>query len=125
MTDAKKTVLRHKVHIGFAILLWLVILAFKLINSKAIIDAIFTLASYTYGPLLGLFAFGLFMRAPVKDAWVPLVCCVSPVICFVMQKNSAAWFNGYKIGFELLMLNGLLTFLGLCLIRKPAPAARA
>jgi Na+/proline symporter len=125
MTDAKKTVLRHKVHIGFALLLWLVILAFKLINSKAIIDAIFTLASYTYGPLLGLFAFGLFMRAPVKDAWVPLVCCVSPLICFVMQKNSAAWFNGYKIGFELLMLNGLLTFLGLCLIRKPAPAARA
>lgn len=121
MTDQQKTVLRHKVHIGFAIVLWLVILAFKLINSKAIIDAIFTLASYTYGPLLGLFAFGLFLRAPVKDGWVPLVCCLSPALSWVVQTNSETWFNGYKLGFELLMLNGLLTFVGLCLIRRSAP----
>ena len=119
MTDQQKTALRHKVHIGFAIGLWLVILAFKLINSKAIIDAIFTLASYTYGPLLGLFAFGLFVRSPVKDQWVPWICCASPALCFVVQNNSAAWFHGYKLGFELLILNGLLTFVGLWLIRKP------
>jgi len=121
-TDAQKTVLRHKVHVGFAIVLWLVILGFKALNSKAVIDAIFTLASYTYGPLLGLFAFGLFAKPSVRDGWVPAICCTSPLICFVLQTNSAAWFNGYRMGFELLMLNGLLTFIGLWLIRKPATA---
>ena len=122
MTEARRTALRHKVHVGFAVVLWLVILGFKLVNSKAIIDAIFTLASYTYGPLLGLFAFGLFARSSVRDRWVPAVCCAAPVICFVVQDNSAAWFGGYKMGFELLMLNGLLTATGLWLIRQPAAA---
>ncbi len=125
MTDADRTKLRHQVHVGFAVVLWLVILGFKMLNSKAIIDAIFTLASYTYGPLLGLFAFGLFARAQANDRWVPVVCCVAPLICLVLQQNSAAWFHGYKIGFELLILNGLLTFVGLWLIRiKVEGAAR-
>lgn len=117
LTEAQRTALRHKVHVGFAVLLWLVILGFQAINSKAIIDAIFTLASYTYGPLLGLFAFGLFASSIVQDRWVPVVCCVSPALCFVLQQNSAAWFHGYKLGFELLILNGLLTFVGLWVIR--------
>jgi SSS family solute:Na+ symporter len=117
MTEAQRTAMRHKVHVGFAVLLWLVILGFQAINSKAIIDAIFTLASYTYGPLLGLFAFGLFAKAKANDRLVPAVCVVSPLICYVLQQNSAAWFHGYKIGFELLILNGLLTFVGLWLIR--------
>jgi len=121
-TDAQKTALRHKVHIGFAVVLWLVILGFKALNSKAVIDAIFTLASYTYGPLLGLFAFGLFAKLSVRDGWVPLICCVSPLICFVVQSNSVRWLGGYQMGFELLMLNGLLTFCGLWLIRKPTTA---
>ena len=125
MTDSQKTALRHKVHIGFAILLWLVILAFKLVNSKAIIDAIFTLASYTYGPLLGLFAFGLFTTSPVNDKWTPWICCAAPAVCFALQQNSAAWLGGYKVGFELLIVNGLLTFAGLWLIRKPTATAPA
>ena len=119
LTDAQRTSMRHKVHIGFAVLLWLVILGFPALQKKyAIIDAIFTLASYTYGPLLGLFAFGLFAKAKANDRWVKLVCLVSPLICYVLQRNSAAWFHGYKIGFELLILNGLLTFIGLWVIRK-------
>ena len=117
MNEAQRTALRHKVHIGFAVLLWLVILGFQAINSKAIIDAIFTLASYTYGPLLGLFAFGLFARTSVADRWVPLVCCLSPLICFALQQNSTRWLHGYQFGFELLILNGLLTGLGLWLVR--------
>lgn len=121
-TEAQKTALRHRVHIAFAIVLWLVIVGFKLLNSTAVIDAIFTLASYTYGPLLGLFAFGLFARRFVRDGWVPVVCCVSPLICFVVQSNSVRWFNGYRMGFELLMVNGLLTFIGLWLIRRPKAA---
>ncbi len=120
LTDRQRTVLRQKVHVGFAILLWLAILGFQALNNKAIIDAIFTLATYTYGPLLGLFAFGLFARSALRDQLVPIVCVAAPLICLVLQQNSAAWFGGYRIGFELLMLNGLLTFLGLWLIRKPA-----
>lgn len=120
LTEARRTSWRHRTHIAFAVVLWLVILGFGALQSKAIIDAIFTLASYTYGPLLGLFAFGLFARPGVRDAWVPLVCCVAPAVCWVVQRNSPAWFNGYKLGFELLILNGLLTLIGLWFIRKRA-----
>ncbi|KAB2653440.1 MAG: sodium:solute symporter [Verrucomicrobia bacterium] len=122
LSEAQRTALRHKVHVGFAVSLWLVIIGFQAINSKAIIDAIFTLASYTYGPLLGLFAFGLFAKAKVNDRLVPVVCVLSPLICYVLQKNSFAWFHGYKIGFELLILNGLLTFIGLWFIRSKPEA---
>ncbi len=122
LSEAGKTRWRHRAHIGFAVALLLVILGFKALNSKAIIDAIFTLASYTYGPLLGLFAFGLFARRAVRDGWVPAVCCAAPLLCFLMQQNSERWLGGYKMGFELLMLNGLLTFAGLWLIRKPSIA---
>jgi Na+/proline symporter len=124
LIEAQRTSLRHKVHVGFAILLWLVILVFPVVQKKyAVIDAIFTLASYTYGPLLGLFAFGLFAESKANDRLVPAVCVVSPLICLVLQKNSAEWFHGYKMGFELLILNGLLTFAGLWLIRFKTKAA--
>ena len=122
LSEAQRTALRHKVHVGFAVSLWLVIIGFQAINSTAIIDAIFTLASYTYGPLLGLFAFGLFAKAKVNDRLVPVVCVLSPLICYVLQQNSFAWFHGYKIGFELLILNGLLTFIGLWFIRSKPEA---
>lgn len=118
--EARKTRLRHYIHIGFAVILLLVILGFKALNSDAVITAIFTLASYTYGPLLGLFAYGLFFKGKVKDHWVPLVAVAAPVICYILQTNSAKWFNGYQFGFELLMLNGLLTALGLLIIRQPS-----
>jgi hypothetical protein len=105
-----------------------VILAFKHLNKAAVITAVLTLASYTYGPLLGLFAFGLFTRWRIKDRWSPIICAVSPVLCYFLQARSADWLFGYKFGFELLILNGLFTFAGLCMIRervagvKPIPA---
>ena len=123
LSEAARTSWRHRAHVGFAVALWLVILGFEALNSNAIIDAIFTLASYTYGPLLGLFAFGLFAKRAVRDGRAPLVCCAAPLLCFVLQQNSERWLGGYKMGFELLVLNGLLTFIGLWLIRKPAHAA--
>jgi SSS family transporter len=124
MTEQQKTSLRHKVHFAFALILLLVILAFKALMSRfAVIEAVFTLASYTYGPLLGLFAFGLFTRRRVKDAWVPLICLICPVLCYVLNDKSAEWLHGYKFGFELLILNGLLTALGLWLVRNPDSAA--
>jgi len=117
-TEQQKTVIRKKVHLGFALLLLLVILIFRALNSKAIIDTILMIASYTYGPLLGLFAFGIFTKKIVIDKYVWMVSIVAPLVCYVLSENSAQWFKGYKFGYELLMINGMLTFFGLMMISK-------
>lgn len=122
MSGERKRTLRHQIHIAFAVLLLLVILAFKALNSQAIITAVLTLAGYTYGPLLGLFAFGLMCRTKVNDRWVPVVCAVSPLICLTLKASSEWLLRGYQFGFELLILNGMLTFAGLMLIRRRSPA---
>lgn len=117
-TEKKKTNTRHIVHIGFAIVLLITILLCAYVPKTSVLDAIFTVAAYTYGPLLGLFAFGLFTKIQVKDKWVPFVSVLSVVICYVLRENSVEWLGGYKFGYELLLLNGLLTFFGLWLIRS-------
>ncbi len=119
LTEKKKTNIRYLVHIGFALTMLVVVIVFRFFYDKALIDKLFTIAGYTYGPLLGLYAFGLFTRFKVKDKWVPLVAILSPIICYILSDNSAAWL-GYKFGFELLILNGLLTFIGLIILRKRA-----
>ena len=119
LTEKKKTNIRYLVHIGFALTMLVVVIVFRFFYDKALIDKLFTIAGYTYGPLLGLYAFGLFTRFKVKDKWVPLVAILSPIICYVLSDNSATWL-GYKFGFELLILNGLLTFIGLIILRKRA-----
>ena len=93
-TEAHKKNVRYVVHISFAILLLLVIVVFRMINDDAVINKLFTIAGYTYGPLLGLFAFGLFSKAPIRDGWVPLICLVSPLICYFINDYSEYWFNG-------------------------------
>jgi Na+/proline symporter len=108
---------RHLVHITFAFLLLMVIIIFQKINNDAVINSVFTAAGYTYGPLLGLFGLGLFTNIKVKDRWVPIICIISPILVWIVDKNSAEWMGGYKFGFELLMLNGLITFIGLMMIR--------
>lgn len=109
--------LRKRTHLGFALLFVVFILAFKALNSTSVIDAIYIICSYTYGPLLGLFAFGLFTRWQVKDRYVPYIAIVSPVICFAIETITRQT-TGYEFGYELLMVNGLLTFVGLYLCRK-------
>ena len=104
--------LRRRAHIGIAVVFGLFILMFKTLNSTSVIDAIYILCSYTYGPLLGLFAFGLFTRRKPCDKLVPYIAVASPLVCFVLEKTAMqCW--GYKFGYELLMINGLLTFVGL------------
>ena len=115
--------IRQTVHIAFALLLLLVIILFRSLNDRAVIDKLFTIAGYTYGPLLGLYSFGLFSRRKVKDKLVPLVAVLSPVICFVFSEYSEQLLNGYKLGFEVLILNGLLTYAGLFLLSSPGQAA--
>ncbi|MCS6820872.1 MAG: sodium:solute symporter [Microscillaceae bacterium] len=117
-TEAQKQKAIRWVHVGFSVILVVVMLIFKQINNDNVINSLFKIAGYTYGPLLGLYAFGLFTRWQVHDRFVPLVCIISPWFCWILQANSEVWFRGYRFGFELLILNGLLTFIGLCLIAK-------
>ena len=118
--EAQRARIKFWVHIGFSVLFYLVIIVFNQLNSKEVITAVFDLAGYTYGPLLGLFSFGLFLKRPVRDAWVPLVCVLAPVLTYVVNQHSAEWLGGYKLGFERLILNGLITFVGLLLLsRRP------
>jgi Na+/proline symporter len=105
-------------HLMFSILLILIILLFKAINNESIVVAVFRVAGYTYGPILGLFVFGMYSKRKVKDKWVPVVAVLSPVICYFISKYSEVIFNGYQFGFELLILNGAITICGLWLISK-------
>lgn len=117
-SEKEKQNIRYAVHIGFALLLLAVIVLFRAINDQAVIDKLFTIAGYTYGPLLGLFAFGLFTKWKVKDRWVPLVALVSPVLCYYLSIYDQMLLNGYNFGFELLIINGIFTFTGLFLVRR-------
>lgn len=112
---------RHLVHVVFSVLMLLVILGFKVINNDSVVNAIFKAAGYTYGPLLGLFAFGMFTRLAVKDRLVPLICLLSPAICFFIDTHSAAW-TGYVIGFELIIYNALITYLLLLVTSRKTTA---
>jgi Na+/proline symporter len=114
----RRLVIRKLVHIGFTLLMFILILAFYWLNDQSVINSVFILAGYTYGPLLGLYSFGLFTRHQVKDAWVPAIAVLAPALTFLITSNSKAWFWGYTFGFEALILNGALMFLGLYLLRK-------
>ncbi|MEK6482180.1 sodium:solute symporter [Catalinimonas sp. 4WD22] len=107
---------RHMVHLVFSFFMLIVVILFKMINNDSVVNAIFKAAGFTYGPLLGLFAFGLLTRFAVKDKLVPWVCLLSPLLTFFIDANSNRWV-GYTLGFELIVLNGLITFLLLYLIR--------
>lgn len=114
--EKERAKIKFWVHVGFSVLFYLVIIVFNKMNSKEVITAVFDLAGYTYGPLLGLFSFGVFTKAGVRDRWVPIICILAPILTYVLNQNSEAWFNGYQFGFERLILNGILTFLGLWLL---------
>ena len=109
---------RIKVHIAFSFIMFLVIVLFRLINNESVVTAVFRVAGYTYGPLLGLFAFGILTKKQIYDRYVPFLGLLSPVLTYIININSEAWFGGYKFGFELLLLNGMIMFVGLLLLTK-------
>ncbi len=112
---------RHFVHIGFSMLMFFVILAIYLVNSDSVVSLIFKIAAYTYGPLLGLYAFGLFMKTKtVHGRFVPVICLLAPALTFIVSEFAGTWLGNYQFAEELIILNGGLTFLGLMLISKPA-----
>ncbi|WP_298150108.1 sodium:solute symporter [Flavobacterium sp.] len=110
---------RHFVHIGFSLLMFLVIIVFNALNDESVVTMIFRVAGYTYGPLLGLYCFGLFLKKlTVHDKLVPLICLLSPMLTYFISEHSAKWMGGYVFDTELIIVNGLITFLGLILISR-------
>ncbi len=117
--EAKKKKIRQRVHLSFAFIFLLFVLVFKVINNPSMIGVILKIASYTYGPLLGLFTFGILLNRNVKDNFVPIICVAAPIICFIIDKYQKVLFGNFEIGLELLIINGLITFLGLLIISSP------
>jgi Na+/proline symporter len=116
--ESKQKAIRKKTHIAISILLVIVIIVFKYVLKENVISSLLQVASYTYGPLLGLFAFGIFTKYQIKDQYVWLVAIISVFISYLLDTNAPLLFNGYQFGYELLIVNGLLTFVGLFLIKK-------
>jgi hypothetical protein len=116
--DNRLTVVRKRVHICMAVAMFAVICALFVVGSSNVIDAVYTLASYTYGLILGLFAFGILTKWRVRGKYVGIVAVVAPILCFILLQRSEAWFNGYKFSYELLIVNALITFVGLMLLIK-------
>lgn len=123
LSEKERKRIRLTVHLSFTIVFLFCILIFFRIGDRSIIDRILDLAGYTYGPLLGLFSFGIFTKRALPNSYlITAVCIISPLLCIVLSQNAAKWFSGYQIGIELLLINGIITFLGLLLIsKKPEP----
>lgn len=117
-TEEELVKTRQGVHIGVTVAMFLVIIVFRYLLKEDVVSAVFKIAGFTYGPLLGLFTFGILTKRVVIDKLAPIVCIVAPIICVVLNTYSTQWFGGYKFGIEILLLNGLLTFIGLLLISK-------
>jgi Na+/proline symporter len=115
-SDAKRKKIRQRVHIGFALIFLFFVMIFHQVNNPSMIGVILKVAGYTYGPLLGLFSFGILTRREVNDRLVPIVAILAPLICFFIDKYQSTLLGGFEIGLELLIINGLLTYLGLLLI---------
>lgn len=112
--DSPKAVkVRKIVHVGISVLMVIVIVVFRAISDDSIISNIFRVAGYTYGPLLGMFAFGIFTKHNVKPIMIPIIGVLAPIICYLIQINAERLFDGYQVGYELLIINGLITYLGL------------
>ncbi len=118
ISEVKRTRIRYAVHLSIALVFFISVMIFSVLENKAVIDKLFTIAGYTYGPLLGLYSFGLFTSRRVSDRVTPVIAILSPVICYILSRFSVELFNGYKFGFELLLVNGFLTFMGLLLFSK-------
>lgn len=115
-SEEKKLKTRRTVHISVTVLFLFLILIYQQVITSSVISTILKVAGYTYGPLLGLFAFGILTKRKLKENIVPFICLLSPIICWLLAQNSVAWFGGYQFGFELLAVNGLITFMGLLII---------
>lgn len=118
LSDVQKKKMRQQIHLSFAMIFLFFVMVYKWIDNPSMIGVILKVASYTYGPLLGLFTFGILLNRNVKDKLVPYVCIAAPSICFIIDKYQKEIFGSFEIGLELLIINGALTFIGLLLISR-------
>jgi hypothetical protein len=125
LSEEQRTRTRQRVHLGFAFLFLLLVMVFKWADSPSMIGVILKLAGYTYGPLLGLFAFGILTRRTLNDRLVPLIAIAAPILCALLEYFQASLLGSYRLGLELLMVNGLLVFAGLYAISRPENAVVA
>jgi Na+/proline symporter len=123
--EAKQTRLRQLTHLGWSVVLIVIILIFRALNEQSLIDAVYKAAGFTYGPLLGLFAFGIFTTRRLRDGLVLPTCVAGVALTYLIVSHSVEWLGGYKFGFEILLLNGALIYLGLLLISQPADRTEA
>lgn len=114
--EQERVRLRYIVHASVSLVMGLVIIVFDVLNSENVVTAVFKVAGYTYGPLLGLYTFGIYTNRAVRDRFVPAICVIAPLLTYIVSYNSVDWFWGYEFGFEVLILNGFLTFAGLMAI---------
>jgi Na+/proline symporter len=119
-SEARRVRIRRRVHLGFAALFLALVMGFKALDDPSMIGLILKIAAYTYGPLLGLFAFGVLTRRSVRDTWVPLVAVAAPALCWLVDAYQAQLFGGWQVGLELLLLNGAVTFAGLWAVSRRA-----
>jgi hypothetical protein len=119
LDESKQKKIRQRVHLSFALVFLIIVLIFKWLNNSSIIDLILKVASYTYGPLLGLFAFGILTKRKINNKWVALVCILAPILCYLLELFQKQLLGNFQIGQELLIINGLFTFIGLWLISSP------
>ena len=124
-TDDEKQTIRRNTHIGMSIILLLVIVLFDFINEDSVIKALFIYAGFTYGPLLGMYAFGFFVKRSVLDKYIPVIAILSPLFTALIKYYASGFMGGYQLGFELLIVNGLITFLGMLLFSKKSNVKRA
>ena len=115
-SDSEVGRIRKLVQLGMTLLMGIAIYVFYRVDTRSAIDAVYKLASYTYGPILGMFAFGLCCKRKVHDRWIPLVAILSPILSYIVQSHSETWFGGYRFSYELILLNALFTVIGLCLL---------
>jgi len=122
LSEKEKSKRRTIIHIGFAVILWLVIILFDILNQRAIIDTILMLAGYTYGPLLGLFVIGLFTKHSLNDRLVPVICVIAPILTYILANYVIKTMTNYEIGNELILLNAAITIVGLIVCTKKSIA---
>jgi SSS family solute:Na+ symporter len=110
--------LRQGIHLGFTLLIFVLIMVFSRVNNESVLYAFIRTSGFIYGPLVGLFAFGLYSRRVVPDRWIPVICVMAPVLSVVLDQNSGKWFNGYEFGYGILIVNSLISVLGLFVLSK-------
>jgi Na+/pantothenate symporter len=116
--DNQRMGTRNMVHVGFSLLFFVAIILFKVLNNESVINALFKIAGYTYGPLLGMFSFGILTRYKIRDKMVPFLSVIAPLLCYILDLYSEKLLWGYTFGFELLIINGLIVFAGLYITRR-------